>query len=93
MASLDDIDTMRDNRDVDGLIQALGDEDEFVRTQAVLSLGAIADPKAKDPVARLRTEDSSASVREAAETAYKWLVGRLEEVETTKGTLKSPPPR
>ena len=44
MATIDDIDTMRDARDVDGLIRALGDADEFVRTEAALSLGTIADP-------------------------------------------------
>ncbi len=92
MANLDDIDRMRDDRDVEGLIRALGDEDEFVRAQAALSLGAIADPKAKEPLDRLRSEDPSASVREAADTAYRWVVGRLQEVETTKGTLKSQPP-
>lgn len=93
MADRDDVDRMRDERDVRGLIRALGDDDEFVRAEAALSLGAIADPAAKEPLDRLRSEDASASVREAAETAYRWLVGRLAEVEAAKGTLKSPPQR
>ncbi len=84
MATLDDIDAMRDARDVDGLIRALDDEDEFVRSQAALSLGTLADPKAREPLDRMRNEDPSASVREAAGTAYKWVVGRLQEVEATR---------
>jgi len=92
MATLDEIDTMRDNRNIDGLIRALEDEDEFVRSQAALSLGTIADPEAREPLDRMRKEDPSPSAREAAGTAYKWVVGRLQEVEATRepGT---PPPR
>ncbi|WP_332448959.1 HEAT repeat domain-containing protein [Methanoculleus sp.] len=84
MTTLDDINTMRDGRDIDGLIRALGDPDEFVRTEAALSLGTIADPKAKEPLDRMRKEDPSTSAREAAATAYKWLVGRIQEVEATR---------
>jgi HEAT repeat protein len=93
MATIDDVDTMRDNRDVDGLIRALQDDDEFVRSQAALSLGTIADPKAKEPLDRMRTEDPSASAREAAKTAYRWVAGRIQEVEATQGRLepKTPP--
>ena len=84
MATLDDIDEMRDSRDIDGLIRALSDQDEFVRSQAALSLGTLADPKAQEPLARVRDEDQSASVREAAATAYKWVVGRLQEIGATR---------
>ncbi|NLZ30042.1 MAG: HEAT repeat domain-containing protein [Methanomicrobiales archaeon] len=76
MTTLDDIDAMRSNRDVDGLIRALKDEDEFVRTQAAISLGALADPKAKEPLDRMRNDDPGPSAREAAATAYRWVVGR-----------------
>nr|WP_292365589.1 MULTISPECIES: HEAT repeat domain-containing protein [unclassified Methanoculleus] len=92
MATIDEVDTMRDDRDVDGLIRALDDEDEFVRSQATLSLGTLADPKAREPLERMRREDPSASVREAAATAYKWVVGRLQEVEATREP-KTPPTR
>ncbi|MFA7198219.1 MAG: HEAT repeat domain-containing protein [Methanoculleus sp.] len=84
MATIDDIDTMRDARDVDGLIRALGDADEFVRTEAALSLGTIADPRAREPLDRMRKEDPSTSAREAAATAYTWLVGRIQEVEAIR---------
>ncbi len=84
MATLDDIDEMRDSRDIDGLIRALSDQDEFVRSQAALSLGTLADPKAQEPLAKVRDEDPSASVREAAATAHKWVVGRIQEVEATR---------
>nr|WP_277619445.1 HEAT repeat domain-containing protein [Methanoculleus sediminis] len=84
MATIDEVDTMRDARDVDGLIRALDDEDEFVRSQAALSLGTLADPRAKEPLARVKSEDPSASVREAAATAYKWVVGRLQEIEAAR---------
>jgi len=84
MATLDDIDTMRDGRDVDGLIRALDDPNEFVRVEAALSLGTIADPKAREPLDRMRKEDPSTSAREAAATAYKWVVGRIQEVEATR---------
>ena len=62
MATIDEVDTMRDDRDVDGLIRALDDE------------------------------DPSASAREAAATAYKWVVGRLQEIEATREP-KTPPTR
>lgn len=84
MATLDDIDTLRDGRDIDGLIRALDDTDEYVRAQAALSLGTIADPKAREPLDRMRNEDPSPSAREAAGTAYRWLVGRLQEVEVAR---------
>ncbi|MEG3056873.1 MAG: HEAT repeat domain-containing protein [Methanoculleus sp.] len=79
MTILDDIDTMRSNRDVDGLIRALEDEDEFVRAQAAISLGALADPKAEEPLDRMRNDDPGPSAREAAATAYRWVVGRSEK--------------
>ncbi len=93
MATIDDIDTMRDARDVDGLIRALQDPDEYVRAQAALSLGTIADPKAREPLERMREEDPSASAREAAATAYKWVVGRIQEVEAARGSLESKIPK
>ncbi|MDV2480692.1 HEAT repeat domain-containing protein [Methanoculleus sp. Wushi-C6] len=93
MATLDDIDMMRNARDVDGLIQALGDADEFVRAEAALSLGTIADPVAKEPLEKMRSDDPSVSAREAAATAYKWVVGRIEEVEATRGSLESRLPK
>ncbi|MBP7410780.1 MAG: HEAT repeat domain-containing protein [Methanoculleus sp.] len=91
MATLDDIDTMLDARDVAGLIRALDDADEFVRVQAALSLGTLADPEAREPLDRMRREDPSPSAREAAATAYRWVVGRIEEVEAVRGP-KPPPP-
>ncbi|HNV39454.1 MAG TPA: HEAT repeat domain-containing protein [Methanoculleus sp.] len=91
MTAPEDIDAMRDARDVAGLIRALDDADEFVRAQAALSLGTIADPEAREPLDRMRREDPSVSAREAAAIAYKWLVGRLEEVEAVRGP-KPPPP-
>ncbi|MFA7563527.1 MAG: HEAT repeat domain-containing protein [Methanoculleus sp.] len=84
MATEDDIDAMRNARDIDGLIRALSDEDEFIRSQAALSLGALADPRAQEPLERMRSEDPSASAREAAATAYKWIVGRIREVEAAR---------
>lgn len=91
MATIDEVDTMRDARNVEGLIRALRDPDEFVRAQAALSLGTIADPEAREPLERMRKEDPSPSAREAAATAYKWVVGRIEEVEAVRGP-KPPPP-
>ncbi|WP_067076506.1 HEAT repeat domain-containing protein [Methanoculleus horonobensis] len=84
MPTIDEVDTMRDARDVDGLIRALADPDEFVRSQAALSLGTLADPKAQEPLAKVRDEDPSASVREAAATAHRWVVGRLREIEAAR---------
>jgi len=95
MTTLDEIDAMRDNRDIEGLIRALDDPDEFVRAQAALSLGTIADLAAREPLERMRREDPSASTREAAATAYKWVVGRIREVEAARGSLEpqTPPTR
>lgn len=76
-----DIDRMRDTRDIDGLLEALGDEDEMVRSDAALTLGALADERALEPLDRMRTCDESASVREAAHTAYTWVAGRLQELQ------------
>jgi HEAT repeat protein len=92
MATIDEVDTMRDSRDIDGLIRALADEDEFVRSQAALSLGTLADPKAREPLMRMQKEDPSSSAREAAATAYKWLAGRIQEVEATREP-RTPPTR
>lgn len=70
MATLDEIETMRDNQDVGGLIRAL------------------ADPKANEPLDRMRNEDPGPSAREAAATttAYRRGVGRLEEVKAGRRT-------
>jgi len=76
-----DVDRMMNERDIDGLIAALQDADEFARSDAALALGAIGDQKALGPLDRMRSSDPSASAREAAEIAYRWVVGRMEEVQ------------
>ena len=93
MTTQDDIATMRDARDIDGLIEALQDPDELVRVEAALSLGTTADPKAKEPLQRMLEEDPSPSAREAAATAYKWVVGRIQEIEAARGSLESRLPK
>ena len=71
MTAPEDIDAMRDARDVAGLIRALDDADEFIRAQAALSLGTIADPKTREPLDRMQKEDPSISAHETAAIAYK----------------------
>ena len=83
MTTLDDIDRMRDDREIDGLIRALYDEDEFVRAQAALSLGALADPRAKDHLDLMQNEDRALSQGCGRDRLP--LAGRpLEEVEAAR---------
>jgi HEAT repeat protein len=78
-----DIDRMRENRDIEGLVEALCDRDEIIRSDAALALGVLADERTLELLDRMRTTDESASVREAAHTAYTWVAGRLQELRQT----------
>jgi HEAT repeat protein len=79
-----DIDQMRENRDIEGLIEALDDRNEMIRSDAALALGVLADERALSLLDRMRSTDESASVREAAHTAYTWVAGRLQELRQTQ---------
>jgi hypothetical protein len=60
-----DIDRMKSERDVDGLIGALQSTDALVRQQAALVLGTLGDRKAVDPLIR-KLDDPELHVRETA---------------------------
>jgi len=59
-----------DRRAVDGLIKALKDQDETVRSQAAWALGAIGDGRASDALAATLKDTSPKVRRQAA-----WALG------------------
>jgi hypothetical protein len=69
----EDIDRMGASGDIDGLVGALNDRDPEIRQKASAHLGFMGDPRAVEPLARLRDSDPAAPVRRAAGIAHQRL--------------------
>lgn len=79
-----DVRNLRDKRDIDGLIRALDDVDEYVRMDAASALGAVGDRRALEPLNRVKFYDDSGDVRRVAGVAQIWLYSRLEQEQQAK---------
>jgi HEAT repeat protein len=78
--NLADVYALRTERNVDGLLNALCDNEECVRKAAAVSLGGIRDTRAKEALGRLKFDDPIADVREAAARAHELLVAGMKEM-------------
>lgn len=78
---LADVYRMRDEKDINGLLAALKDRDEYVRRSAVEALAGFREPHVRDALGRLQFEDPVALVREAAMRAYSRVVEGMHQKE------------
>jgi HEAT repeat protein len=62
---LPNVEALKEQRDIDGLLQALRHDDDYVRLAAVQALGALGDPWAVEPVCGLMS-DGAIAIRLAA---------------------------
>lgn len=69
MLTVLDVMNMKREKDVDGLIQALQDQDIAVRAEAASSLGKLSDMKAVEPLISMLQYDSDPYVRSLAARA------------------------
>jgi HEAT repeat protein len=73
-----DVQEMKEKRDVDGLIKALGcEKDSSVRMNAAEALGAIGDSKAVEPLTRMPSDANRYVRRNTVEALEKlgWIPG------------------
>jgi len=78
--NLADVYALRTEKNVDGLLNALCDNEECVRKAAAVSLGGIRDTRAKEALARLKFDDPIADVRNTAARAHELLVARMKDM-------------
>ena len=78
--NLAEVYALRTEKNVDGLLNALCDNEECVRKAAAVSLGGIRDIRAKEALGRLKFDDPIADVREAAARAHEHLVAGMKEL-------------
>jgi len=79
-----DIETMRRKRAIDGLIEALSDQEDIVRLTAVEALGTVGDERALEPLERLKFSDPDMGVRRAASVAHTQVVARIADRRTAE---------
>jgi len=70
-----DIEKMKANKDVEGLIKALKDEDKDVRWGAAAALGYIGDARALEPLTKA-LKDKNKDVQKVAKEALEKLKGK-----------------
>ena len=78
--NLADVYALRSEKNVDGLLNALCDNEECIRKAAAVSLGGIRDTRAKEALGRLKFDDPIADVRVAAARAHELLVASMKEM-------------
>jgi hypothetical protein len=81
-----DVSDLKKKRDIDGLIKALDDVDEYVRMDAASALGVVGDRRALEPLNRAKFYDDNANVRKTAGFAQIMLYTRIEQEQQAKRT-------
>lgn len=76
---LTDVYALRSQGNVDGLLQALCDDEECVRKAAAVSLGGFRDVRAKEALGRLKFDDPIEDVRNAAARSHELIVASMRE--------------
>jgi HEAT repeat protein len=85
-----DVTAMQRRRDVEGLIRALDDPSETVRTAAATALGTVGDSRAIEPLKHAKFFDESPGVRRAASAAHTRLAERLQAEQILKNSKYAP---
>jgi HEAT repeat protein len=75
--NLSDVYTMRTQRNLDGLLNALCDDEACIRKGAAVALGGFQDTRAKDALGRLRFYDPILDVRQAAGRSHELIVAAM----------------
>ncbi len=70
---------MKTQRNVDGLLNALCDDEECVRRAAAVALGGFQDTRAKEALSRLKFDDPILDVRQAAARSHELMVAAMRE--------------
>lgn len=77
--NLTDVYAMRTQRNIDGLLEALCDNEECVRKAAAVALGGFQDSRAKEALGRLKFDDPILDVRQAAARSHELVVASMRE--------------
>ncbi len=75
--NLADVYAMRAERNLDGLLDALCDNEECVRRAAAVALGGFQDSRAKEALGRLKFYDPILDVRQAAARSHELVVASM----------------
>jgi HEAT repeat protein len=78
-----EVDNFANAGDVEGLIAALGDDDEHIREVAADALGAFPDKKVEEALREVEFNDPVQTVREHAARSRSLVVERLKVVRGT----------
>ncbi|MDT8357947.1 MAG: HEAT repeat domain-containing protein [Methanomicrobiaceae archaeon] len=74
-----DIDSMKAAGDVEGLLAALCDDEEYIRAKAAEALAGFTDQNVAEALEKLKFEDPSTDVKESASRAHAMVMQRIEE--------------
>jgi|MTBAKMStandDraft_1061839.scaffolds.fasta_scaffold05766_2 HEAT repeat protein len=74
---LSDVYTMRAQKNIDGLLNALCDDEACVRKGAAVALGGFQDARVKEALGRLRFDDPILDVRQAAGRSHELIVAAM----------------
>ncbi len=77
--NLSDVYTMRTQKNIDGLLNALCDDEACVRKAAAVALGGFQDTRAKEALGRLKFYDPILDVRQAAGRSHELIVAAMRE--------------
>jgi HEAT repeat protein len=75
--NLSDVYTMRTQKNIDGLLNALCDDEACVRKGAAVALGGFQDTRAKEALGTLRLNDPILDVRQAAGRSHEQIVAAM----------------
>ena len=76
-----DIDSMKAAGDVDGLLAALCDDEDYIRAKAAEALAGFAEYPVAEALEKLKFEDPSTDVKASASRAHAMVMQRIEEKE------------
>ena len=77
--NLADVYAMRTQKNIDGLLDALCDDEECVRRSAAVALGGFQDSRVKEALGRLKFDDPILDVRQAAARSHELVVASMRE--------------
>jgi HEAT repeat protein len=77
--NLFDVENLKKKGDLEGLLGALEDRDQYVRRNAASAICTFCDPRVAEVLARLKFSDPSQEVRNIASRGHATIVAALRE--------------